>query len=59
MRKIISVTEKAQLNDKGVYCFYKTVFFLGLKLYEYTFESTKKEYVNEYKHCENIGFSAK
>jgi hypothetical protein len=52
---MIKIVECAKLNENDEYCFTKVIYFLKIKIYEYTFISTKTEYIKEYK-SQKIGF---
>lgn len=53
---MIKKIEKARLKDEKTYYFTMEIRLFGLKIYEYSFESQKIEYVNEYKQESKVGF---
>lgn len=53
---LVKKIEKARLKDSNTYLYTNEIYFCGIKIYEYNFDSTKTEYVNEYKQLKKVGF---
>lgn len=53
---LIKKIEKARLKDSSTYLYSMEVYFCGIKIYKFDFESTKIELVNEHKQIKKVGF---